>query len=166
MISQLVDNGIKFTPAGGTVTLRAGGVSDRVWITVEDTGIGIPASRLNELFEPFHQLDGSMHPPSGRNRAWGCNLCKQIVEAHGSQITLQSKEGSGSTFLFDLPIARSCGNQTIRPARRIHENLRKFEEAGGRSFFLRMRTLGVCEAMMKGGRNPMAVSNSPQALTK
>jgi signal transduction histidine kinase len=105
VISQLVDNGIKFTPSGGKVILRAGGVSDRVWITVEDTGIGIPASRLNELFEPFHQLDGSITRRQG-GTGMGLYLCKQIVEAHGSRITLQSKEGSGSTFLFDLPIAR------------------------------------------------------------
>lgn len=106
VISQLVDNGIKFTPAGGKVVLRAGGVSDRVWITVEDTGVGIPSSRLNELFEPFHQLDGSITRRQG-GTGMGLYLCKQIVEAHGSRITLQSKEGSGSTFLFDLPVARA-----------------------------------------------------------
>jgi signal transduction histidine kinase len=105
VISQLVDNGIKFTPSGGKVTLRAGGASDRVWVTVEDTGVGIPASRMNELFEPFHQLDGSITRRQG-GTGMGLYLCKQIVEAHGSKITLQSKEGSGSVFLFDLPIAR------------------------------------------------------------
>jgi len=105
VISQLVDNGIKFTPSGGKVVVRAGGVSDRVWITVEDTGVGIPSARLNELFEPFHQLDGSITRRQG-GTGIGLYLCKQIVEAHGSRITLQSKEGSGSTFLFDLPIAR------------------------------------------------------------
>jgi signal transduction histidine kinase len=105
VISQLVDNGIKFTPSGGKVTLRAGGVSDRVWLTVEDTGVGIPAARLNELFEPFHQLDGSITRRQG-GTGMGLYLCKQIVEAHGSRITLQSKEGSGSQFMFDLPIAR------------------------------------------------------------
>ncbi len=105
VVSQLVDNGIKFTPSGGKVTIRAGGVSDRVWVTVEDTGVGIPSARLNELFEPFHQLDGSITRRQG-GTGIGLYLCKQIVEAHGSRITLQSKEGSGSTFLFDLPIAR------------------------------------------------------------
>jgi signal transduction histidine kinase len=105
VISQLVDNGIKFTPSGGKVTLRAGGASDRVWVTVEDTGVGIPASRMKELFEPFHQLDGSITRRQG-GTGMGLYLCKQIVEAHGSKITLQSKEGSGSRFLFDLSIAR------------------------------------------------------------
>jgi signal transduction histidine kinase len=105
VISQLVDNGIKFTPSGGKVILRAGGVSDRVWVTVEDTGVGIPAARMNELFEPFHQLDGSITRRQG-GTGIGLYLCKQIIEAHGSRITLQSKEGSGSTFLFDLPVAR------------------------------------------------------------
>jgi signal transduction histidine kinase len=117
VISQLVDNGIKFTPSGGKVIIRAGGVSDRVWITVEDTGVGIPSARLNELFEPFHQLDGSITRRQG-GTGIGLYLCKQIVEAHGSRITLQSKEGSGSTFLFDLPIARppDAKPQTARPS--------------------------------------------------
>jgi signal transduction histidine kinase len=106
VITQLVDNGIKFTPSGGRVTIRAGSTSDRVWLTVEDSGVGIPASRMKELFEPFHQLDGSPTRRQG-GTGMGLSLCKQIVEAHGSRITLQSKEGSGSTFMFDLPVARA-----------------------------------------------------------
>jgi len=67
--------------------------------------VDIPASRMKELFEPFHQLDGSITRRQG-GTGMGLYLCKQIVEAHGSKITLQSKEGSGSRFLFDLSVAR------------------------------------------------------------
>jgi signal transduction histidine kinase len=102
VISQLVDNGIKFTPPGGKITIRAGESGDHVWITVEDTGIGIPASRIRELFEPFHQLDGSSTRRQG-GTGMGLTLCKLIIEAHGSNITVKSKEGSGSLFMINLP---------------------------------------------------------------
>jgi signal transduction histidine kinase len=106
VIFQLVDNGIKFTPSGGKVSVRAGRSSDRVWVTIEDTGIGIPAGRMGELFAPFHQLDGSSTRRHG-GTGMGLHLSRQIVDAHGSKLTIQSKEGSGTLLLFDLPIARS-----------------------------------------------------------
>ena len=106
VISQLVDNGIKFTPSGGSVTIRAGPSADRVWITIEDTGIGIPVSRMEELMEPFHQLDGSTTRRRG-GTGMGLYLSRQIVDSHGSKLTMQSKEGSGTTLWFDLPVAQS-----------------------------------------------------------
>jgi signal transduction histidine kinase len=113
VITQLVDNGIKFTPPGGRVTVRAGSSTDRVWVTVEDTGIGIPAVRMDELFIPFHQLDGSATRRQG-GTGMGLHLSRQIVDAHGSKLTVRSKEGSGTVLMFDLPIANSgtrAGNQ-------------------------------------------------------
>lgn len=107
VVSQLIDNGIKFTPPGGMVGIRAGQAGDRVWVTVMDTGVGIPESRLNELFQPFHQLDGSASRRQG-GTGLGLALCRQIMEAHGSKMTVQSKEGKGSTFLFDLSVARAA----------------------------------------------------------
>jgi signal transduction histidine kinase len=106
VISQLVDNGIKFTPPGGKVSIRAGRSADRVWLTVEDNGIGIPAQRIDELFTPFHQLDGSSTRRHG-GTGMGLTLSRQIVDAHGSKLTIQSKEGSGTMLMFDLPIART-----------------------------------------------------------
>jgi signal transduction histidine kinase len=111
VIAQLVDNGIKFTPTGGRVDVRAGCSSDRVWITVEDNGIGIPASRMGELFTPFHQLDGSATRRRG-GTGMGLNFSRQIVDAHGSKLTIQSKEGSGTKLMFDLPVARSGEGET------------------------------------------------------
>ncbi len=106
VIFQLVDNGIKFTPPGGKVSIRAGRSSDRVWLTVEDNGIGIPAGRMDELFTPFHQLDGSTTRRQG-GTGMGLHLSRQIVDAHGSKLTIQSKEGIGTMLMFDLPIART-----------------------------------------------------------
>jgi signal transduction histidine kinase len=108
VISQLVENGIKFTPSGGRITVLAGLSSDRVWITIEDTGIGIPPARMKELLEPFHQLDGSSTRRRG-GTGMGLYLSRMIVDSHGSKLTMQSKEGIGTKLMFDLPAARAGG---------------------------------------------------------
>jgi signal transduction histidine kinase len=108
VITQLVENGIKFTPSGGSVSIRAGSSSDRVWMTIEDTGIGIPAARMQELSEPFHQLDGSSTRRHG-GTGMGLYLSRQIIDAHGAKLTMQSKEGSGTKLMFDLPVMTSGG---------------------------------------------------------
>jgi signal transduction histidine kinase len=108
VIFQLVDNGIKFTPAQGRVVVCAGTTPERVWITVEDTGIGIPAGRMEELFEPFHQLDGSSTRRAG-GTGMGLFLSRQILEAHGTRLTVQSREGAGTKLGFDLPVAKRDG---------------------------------------------------------
>ena len=87
VISQLLDNGIKFTPAGGQVVLDAVKNEGQVEISVRDSGIGIPANRLDEIFEPFHQLDGSVtrrYAGTGLGLAMVHQILKaQIEEAHG-----------------------------------------------------------------------------------
>jgi signal transduction histidine kinase len=102
VISQLLDNGIKFTPSGGSVvvSLKEEG-RNLVLVSITDTGIGIPQSRLKEIFEPFHQLDGSSTRHFG-GTGLGLSLVRQIVEAHGSLLDVQSVEGKGSTFKFPL----------------------------------------------------------------
>src|SRR5512134_239317 len=105
VLNQLLDNGIKFTPSGGRVVVvvkREG--ENLVIVSVTDTGIGIPPNRLNDIFEPFHQLDGSSTRRYG-GTGLGLSLVRQIIEAHGSMIEVQSVEGRGSTFKFPLLVA-------------------------------------------------------------
>jgi len=102
VVNHLLDNGIKFTPTGGSVliSLKEEG-KNLIIVTVTDTGIGIPSSRLKEIFEPFHQLDAS----STRHFSGtgiGLSLVRQIIEAHGSLLNVQSVEGKGSIFKFPL----------------------------------------------------------------
>ncbi|MEJ2012998.1 MAG: ATP-binding protein [Anaerolineales bacterium] len=101
---QLVDNGIKFTPAEGQVVVGALRSDLGVDLTVRDTGIGIPVDRLEEIFEPFHQLDGSATRRYG-GTGLGLALVKLIVEAHGSQLNVQSAEEQGTVFSFTVPTA-------------------------------------------------------------
>jgi signal transduction histidine kinase len=102
VLNQLVDNGVKFTPSEGhvAVSLEREG-ENLVIVSVTDTGIGIPANRLEDIFEAFHQLDSSATRRYG-GTGLGLSLVRQIIEAHGSMLDVQSAEGHGSTFKFPL----------------------------------------------------------------
>jgi signal transduction histidine kinase len=102
VLLQLVDNAIKFTSSGGAVTIRATPRGQRLRVSVADTGIGIPPGRREEIFESFRQLDGSSTRRYG-GTGLGLALVRRIVEAHGSEMTVDSEEGQGSTFSFTLP---------------------------------------------------------------
>lgn len=104
VLLQLLDNGIKFTPSGGQVNLTAKKKKQMIVLSISDTGIGIPSERMLEIFEPFHQLNGSPTRRYG-GTGLGLALAKMILEAHGTAITVDSKEGKGSTFSFPLQIA-------------------------------------------------------------
>ncbi|HKJ37521.1 MAG TPA: ATP-binding protein [Anaerolineales bacterium] len=109
VLGQLIDNGIKFTSTGGSVEVglqREG--ENLVIVSVTDTGIGIGSSQLKDIFEPFHQLDGSSTRRYG-GTGLGLSLVREIVEAHGSMIEVQSEEGHGSTFKF--PLLAVAGNK-------------------------------------------------------
>jgi signal transduction histidine kinase len=105
-ILQLIDNAIKFTPSGGEVTLSIQPEMDTlVMVSVMDTGIGIPTSRISEIYEPFHQLDSSSTRRYG-GTGLGLALVREIITAHGSVIEVQSEDGKGTRFRFPLPIAK------------------------------------------------------------
>ncbi|MBW7474036.1 response regulator [Paenibacillus oenotherae] len=95
IIFNLVGNAIKYTPSG-QVRIGAAYYNDFVEIAVEDTGIGIPEDRFEDIFKPFEQLDGQGEAGSGL----GLKITKQLVELHDGQIKVQSKLGSGSRFSF------------------------------------------------------------------
>jgi signal transduction histidine kinase len=103
VISQLLDNALKFTPKGGRVEVEIIHNGKLAALLVKDTGIGIPADRLNEIFAPFHQLDGSATRRYG-GTGLGLALCNRIIEAHKSKIEVQSIQGKGSVFSFSLPV--------------------------------------------------------------
>lgn len=108
VLGQLIDNGIKFTPSSGSVIVSVKREGENlVIVSVTDTGIGIPPNQLNDIFEPFHQLDGSTTRRYG-GTGLGLSLVRQIIEAHGSMLEVQSTEGRGSTFKF--PLLSSTGS--------------------------------------------------------
>ncbi|MBE9473375.1 MAG: HAMP domain-containing histidine kinase [Chloroflexi bacterium] len=106
VFNQLLDNGIKFTPTGGQVRFSAQREMDFVEFTVSDSGIGIPEERIKEIFEPFHQLDGSV---TRRYSGIGLGLAMvhHILEAHGSALDVDSSPDQGTRFSFSLPVVGS-----------------------------------------------------------
>lgn len=102
VIDELINNAIKFSSAGGEVSLAILYHQGIVTVTVRDHGIGIPAQRLAEIFEPFHQLDGSTTRRYG-GTGLGLALATRIIEAHGSHLRVESEVGKGSLFEFSLP---------------------------------------------------------------
>lgn len=111
VVLQLIDNAIKFTPAGGQVILQASQENSRVCIRVVDTGIGIPEPQRDEIFDSFHQLDGSSTRRAG-GTGLGLALAKKIIEAHNATIQVTSEVGKGSCFSFYLKIYK--GTKTKR----------------------------------------------------
>ena len=108
VLGQLLDNGIKFTPIGGRVVLRAEHENDQlISISVTDTGIGIPAEKIKDIFEPFHQLDSAPTRQYG-GTGLGLLLVRQIIEAHGSMLDVKSTEGRGTTIKFPLLVANKA----------------------------------------------------------
>jgi two-component system phosphate regulon sensor histidine kinase PhoR len=108
-LTHLVDNATKFTPAGGRVVVRARAVDGAdgrpgVELAVQDTGIGIAKDLQAKVFERFYQVDSSLKRQYS-GAGIGLAVVKQIIEAHGSRVHVDSEPRQGATFRFVLPTA-------------------------------------------------------------
>jgi len=102
VFSNLLSNAVKYTSSGGRVWIGAKPVDGAVRFIVGDTGVGIAEEYLPHIFERFYRAPGQ----SGQSGAGlGLAIAKEIVEAHGGEISVQSRIGAGSMFSFTLPIA-------------------------------------------------------------
>ena len=108
MLYHLLSNALKFTPAGGTVTVELRRSQGRILLRVSDTGCGISEERLATLFAPPQQPDRPAPPPHGVGL--GLSLCRRIAEAHGGTLMAESRPGKGSRFTLSLP-DRQSGQQ-------------------------------------------------------
>ena len=113
---HLGSNAIKFTPPGGSVTLRLFGDAREIGLQVEDTGIGIPENALDKIFERFYQVDSSLERKFG-GTGLGLAICKSIAEWHGGRVFAESEVGRGSRFTVVLP-RRSERRVAVRPPTR------------------------------------------------
>jgi two-component system phosphate regulon sensor histidine kinase PhoR len=104
ILINLVDNAVKYTPAGGRVTVRAALRDGAVAVAVEDTGIGIPAADLPRITERFYRVDRARSRELG-GTGLGLAIVKHLVIAHGGRLAIESVEGRGTTVRFTLPVA-------------------------------------------------------------
>ncbi len=104
-LTNLVENAIKFTPAGGRVTVSTWQDGNEVGVAVADTGVGIDADAQSQIFERFYRADRSRSRASGGS-GLGLAICKEIAIAHGGRIWVESRPGHGSTFSIALPPRR------------------------------------------------------------
>jgi signal transduction histidine kinase len=112
VFTNLLSNAVKFTPPGGTVSLEAQAESEpdgaRVRVTVADTGRGIPPEDVPFMFDPYWQGGGA-----GGRAGFGLGLAiaKRIVAAHGGEISVRSRVGSGTTFAVSLPASETMNDE-------------------------------------------------------
>jgi signal transduction histidine kinase len=103
VMDNLLGNALKFTPAGGQISVCLRRDGPQVVLEVADSGIGIPPDQLERVFERFYQVDGSTTRRYG-GTGLGLALVREIVEAHGGKVSVRSKVGQGSTFTVTLPV--------------------------------------------------------------
>ncbi|MDT8902126.1 ATP-binding protein [Anaeroselena agilis] len=104
VLVNLLDNSIKFTPSGGRVTVACAQDAGSAVITVEDTGVGIPAADLPLIFDRFYRVDKA-RVREGGGSGLGLSIVKFIVDTLGGTIAVKSKAGEGTTFTITLPLA-------------------------------------------------------------
>ena len=102
VLVNLLANAVKFTPAGGRVFFSCARQGARVELVIRDTGIGIPADRLQSIFEPFVQIED---PASASHQGTGLGLAisRDLVRGMGGRLTVESELGKGSTFTVSFP---------------------------------------------------------------
>jgi len=106
VLNNLIGNALQYTPRGGKVRLSAERTGDEIRVSVIDTGVGIPAEHLGQIFDRFYRVDKSRSRQAGGGSGIGLTIAKHLVEAHGGRIWPESAgEGKGSTFVFTLPVS-------------------------------------------------------------
>jgi signal transduction histidine kinase len=99
---NLVSNAVKYTPTGGSVTVRAWSEDNQIKVEVSDTGIGIPKEALPRIFDEFYRAKNAKAIEM-EGTGLGLSIARDVVEQHGGQISVESVEGEGSTFSVTLP---------------------------------------------------------------
>jgi signal transduction histidine kinase len=109
VFQNLIENAIKYTPIGGTVSITAKLEGDMVHVSVKDSGIGIPEAQKPHIFSKFFRAANAMRVDTVGS-GLGLFIAKEVVERHGGKIWFESAEGSGTTFFLTLPVAPKESN--------------------------------------------------------
>jgi signal transduction histidine kinase len=111
VVLNLVNNAIKFTDNGGTISIKGARSNGHVVVSVHDTGIGIPAGHIENIFKEFHQVDTSTTRKTG-GTGLGLPISRHLIELHGGRLWAESEgvAGQGSTFIFEVPVESHSQN--------------------------------------------------------
>ncbi len=104
VLLNLLDNALKYTPAGGSIKINARATEKYIQVDISDTGIGIPAEDLTRIFERFYRVDKARSRELG-GTGLGLSIVRNIISAHGGEVWVRSDYGRGSIFSFTLPKA-------------------------------------------------------------
>jgi len=113
LLYHLLSNALKFTPAGGSISVDLKASGRHLLLSVADTGCGIPADRLPTLFDRYLYTTDAMDPPP-HGLGLGLPLCRAIAQRHGGTLMAESTEGKGSRFTVSLPL-RQLGTHVSAP---------------------------------------------------
>lgn len=102
VLQNLIDNAIKYTPKGGSVTIKTAPVDKFIEISIKDTGVGVPKEQVNRLFSKFFR-GANVVKMQTEGTGLGLFIAKNIVQRHGGNIWIETEEGKGTTFFFTLP---------------------------------------------------------------
>ena len=129
VLFNLVSNALKFTPAGGSVTVDARRSNGSIEVQVHDTGLGLTDEQMSRLFQPFSQVHDPMAVPA-TGTGLGLYICRGLLEAQGGRISVKSAgPGRGSTFTFTLPVAGADRPVTVWPGPVTEPPVAKAEDA-------------------------------------
>ena len=106
ILANLVDNAIKFSPDGGKVVVAARANGEVAEVRVDDEGIGIPEEEQRRIFTKFYRGEAMTRDPSTTGTGLGLFIAHGLVSAMGGRMWVDSREGAGSSFAFELPLAR------------------------------------------------------------
>ncbi len=110
-VENVLTNAVKFTPRGGSVTVRVAGDGGRAVISISDTGVGMSAEDKQRVFDRFYRAS-TARENAVQGIGVGLSIVKSIVDAHGGEITIESEQGRGTTIGLSLPRTR----ETTPPA--------------------------------------------------
>ena len=114
VLANLVENAVKYSPGGGRVDVVLAQIDDRIRFSVRDPGLGIPLDEQERIFKKFYRLDPNLRRGIG-GTGLGLYICRELVRRMGSDLHVESSPGAGSTFWFELPVARAA-DRVAEPA--------------------------------------------------
>ena len=105
VLYNLIDNALKFSHPDSTITIETTEKNEKIFVSVKDTGIGIPKDSIKKIWERFYKTDLSRGKDK-KGTGLGLAIVKEIIQAHGENINCISTEGVGTEFIFTLPLAK------------------------------------------------------------